>query len=87
MTDTLKQKEALDKIAEILHDIDTKFAEAVEIAEEAGVEFRFGGPDRTYGMGGTYVSKAVRMADKDDDEEWTASDDEYSGWQSSSNYC
>lgn len=72
---TEKQKEAEAKINALLAEADAKLVEAAQIADEAGVDFYWSGPD--YGMGGYYVPE-----EKAND--WGEST---SGWQASSNSC
>ena len=72
---TEKQKEAEAKIDTLLAEADAKLVEAAQIADEAGVDFYWSGPD--YGMGGYYTPEG--KTDK-----WGEST---SGWQASSNCC
>lgn len=69
---TEKQKEAEAKINALLTEADAKLAEAARIADEAGVDFYWSGPD--YGMGGYYTPEG---------DEWGGSP----GWQASSTSC
>jgi len=71
---TEAQKEAKAKIAAILAEADAKLAEAVRLADEAGVDFYWEGPE--YGMGGSYSSEKTA-------EQWGAS----AGWLASSYSC
>ena len=72
---TEKQKEAEAKINTLLAEADAKLAEAARIADEAGVDFYWSGPE--YGMGGSYIPDEKAS-------EWGEST---SGWQASSNGC
>ena len=72
---TEKQKEAEAKINALLAEADAKLVEAAQIADEAGVDFYWSGPD--YGMGGYYTPEEKTN-------EWGEST---SGWQASSNSC
>lgn len=54
---TEKQKEAEAKIKALLAEADAKLAKAARIADEAGVDFYWSGPD--YGMGGYYRGEST----------------------------
>lgn len=73
---TEKQKEAEAKINALLAEADAKLAEAARIADEAGVDFYWSGPD--YGMGGYYTPEGKA-------DEWGGSTS--GGWQASSYSC
>lgn len=70
---TEKQKEAEAKIDALLAEANAKLAEATRIADEAGVDFYWSGPD--YAMGGYYIPEG----------KWGESTS--GGWQSSSYIC
>ena len=73
------RKIAYAQIEAKLHEIAVLYAEAEKIADEAGVSFSTSGP--SYGMGGYYQPKANPATG------WSASDDDETGWVSSSNNC
>jgi hypothetical protein len=82
---TLTHQEASKQIADKLKEANRLLAEASKIADEAGVDFYWGGPESTDGMGGSYNP---RPKDWDNSGcEWDASgcgEEEDYGWQSSS---
>ena len=69
------QKEAKAKIDALLAEAIAKLVEAERVADEAGVNFYWSGPD--YGMGGYYTTEEKAN-------EWGEST---SGWQASSISC
>ena len=71
--DPTTQREANEKIAAILKQIDALYAEAEAIADAAQVQFYTGGPE--YGMGGYYQPRTPRTDGSDE------------GWHSSSSSC
>lgn len=71
---TNEQKEAKDKISNILREIEDKLAEATKIADAASVDFYWEGP--SYGMGGHYTPEEYG-------EKWGES----AGWAASSQSC
>ena len=76
-----EQRVALSAIAVLLKEIDSKLQEAAAIADEAGVEFRWDGPE--YGMGGSYTPKGWQESDGCSYSDYEDKD----GWISSSSSC
>ena len=81
----MTQQEAIAKIAELLEQADKHLDEAANIAEEYAVEFTWGGPAGSYGLGGYYSPASAWNSSSDC--EWEQSDSEERGWVSSSSNC
>lgn len=80
---TMTKQEASNIIAEKVTQAEKLIGEAEQIANEAGVDFSWGGP--SYGMGGWFTGK--------DSEEWSESNsreygqDGHGYWMNSSSSC
>lgn len=80
-------KEAQEKIAQHITEAHAALNKAIKLSEESGVYFNF---SPSYGMGGSYVPKAVAEEEKREyDPDWDGSLDEAEdyGWMPSSVGC
>ena len=75
----MTKREASAKLSELVSQFESALSQAESLADEYGLEFSI---EPSYGMGGTYVGKALL----EDEDSWYSSDDEY-GWMSSSQSC
>lgn len=81
----MTKQEASKEIARKLAEARKLITECEQIADDAGVDFSWGGP--SYGMGGYYnpKPKPEDTTEEDDDNSWCSSDSY--GWKSSSESC